>query len=53
MANKVRTSITLKCTVCGEENYITSKNKKEHPDRMEIKKYCSRCKKQTIHKEKK
>ncbi len=53
MANKVRTSITLKCTVCGEENYITSKNKKEHPDRMEIKKYCPRCKKQTVHKEKK
>ncbi len=48
-----RDSIILKCTVCGEENYITSKNKKEHPDRLEIKKYCKKCKTQTIHKEKK
>jgi len=48
-----RDNITLKCTVCGEENYITNKNKKEHPDRMETKKYCSRCKKHTMHKEKK
>lgn len=49
----MRDHITLKCTVCGEENYITSKNKKEHPDRLETKKYCKRCKKQTLHKEKK
>lgn len=49
----MRDNITLKCTECGEENYITTKNKKEHPDRMETKKYCKKCKKQTIHKEKK
>ena len=48
-----RDNITLKCTVCGEENYITNKNKKEHPDRMETKKYCWKCKKHTMHKEKK
>ena len=48
-----RENITLKCTVCGEENYITNKNKKEHPDRMETKKYCWKCKTHTVHKEKK
>ena len=48
-----REGLTFRCSVCGEENYITSKNKKEHPDRMETKKYCPRCKKQTMHKEKK
>jgi large subunit ribosomal protein L33 len=32
---------------------LGSKNKKNHPDRMEIKKFCSRCNKMTIHKEKK
>lgn len=48
-----RISITLKCTECGEENYLTSKNKKKNPDRLETKKYCNRCKKQTLHREKK
>jgi len=48
-----RDNITLKCTVCGEENYITTKNKRKQPDRIEKKKYCHRCNKSTIHKEKK
>ena len=48
-----RIALTLKCTECGEENYLTSKNKKKHPDRMEQKKYCPRCKKVTLHREKK
>ncbi len=48
-----RYSLTLKCTECGEETYITSKNKKNNPDRLEVKKYCPRCKKATLHREKK
>lgn len=50
---KGRESIILKCTVCGEETYITSHNKKKHPERFEINKYCPRCNKVTPHKEKK
>lgn len=53
MAKDDRYSLTLKCTECGEENYLTSKNKKKHPDRLELNKYCPRCKKVTVHKEKK
>ncbi|MEA5061600.1 MAG: 50S ribosomal protein L33 [Erysipelotrichaceae bacterium] len=53
MASKNRKSVTLKCTECGEENYITSINKKNDPDRIEKKKFCSRCNKMTVHKEKK
>lgn len=49
----MRDNILLKCTVCGEENYLTSKNKKNQPERIEKKKYCSRCNQSTIHKEKK
>lgn len=49
----MRENITLKCTVCGEENYINKKNKKTQPDRVEYKKYCPRCNKITVHKEKK
>ncbi len=53
MAKEDRISLTLKCTECGEENYLTSKNKKHHPDRLEQKKYCPRCHKVTLHREKK
>ena len=48
-----RDNIILVCTVCGEQNYIATKNKKAHPEKMEIKKYCPRCNKMTNHKEKK
>lgn len=49
----MRVQFTLKCTECKSENYQHTKNKKTHPDRMEIKKYCPTCKKTTVHKEKK
>lgn len=49
----MRENIILKCTECGEENYINTKNKRNHPDRMEVNKYCPRCNKKTVHKEKK
>lgn len=48
-----RNNVTLVCTVCAEENYRESKNKKNTPERLEINKYCSRCQKHTVHKEKK
>ncbi|BBP90724.1 50S ribosomal protein L33 1 [Bacillus safensis] len=47
----MRVNITLACTECGERNYITKKNKRNNPDRVEFKKYCSRDKKQTLHRE--
>ena len=39
----MRINFILKCTVCGEENYLTEKNKRNTPDRLEQKKYCPRC----------
>jgi large subunit ribosomal protein L33 len=47
----MRVNITLACTECGERNYITSKNKRNNPDRLELKKYCPRDKKVTLHRE--
>ena len=47
----MRTKITLACTECKQRNYNTTKEKKNHPDRMEIKKYCRFCKTHTLHKE--
>jgi large subunit ribosomal protein L33 len=53
MAKTKRDEVLLKCSVCGEENYHTTRNKKLHPTKMEIQKYCPKCQKKTLHKEKK
>ena len=45
--------LELPVYVVGEENYITSRNKKTHPVKMEISKYCPKCRKMTLHKERK
>jgi large subunit ribosomal protein L33 len=47
----VRVKITLACTECKQRNYDTTKEKKNHPDRMETKKYCRFCRRHTLHKE--
>ena len=47
----MRTAITLACTEYKQRNYRTNKNKKNNPDRLELKKYCPFCKKETLHKE--
>lgn len=48
----MRDSIVLRCTECNEENYLTEKNKKNDPDRIELNKYCPKCRKVTLHKQK-
>ena len=47
----VRTRITLACTECKQRNYNTTKEKKNHPERLETRKYCRFCRKHTVHKE--
>lgn len=47
----MREKIILACTECKQRNYDTMKNKKNDPDRIELKKYCRFCKKSTVHKE--
>ncbi len=54
MASKntdVRPKITMACTECKERNYITRKNRRNDPDRMELKKFCPRCRRHTAHRE--
>ena len=46
-----RENITLECTECKRRNYMTSKNKRNNTDRLEIVKYWKFCKKRTTHKE--
>jgi large subunit ribosomal protein L33 len=47
----VRPKITLACTECKGRNYITKKNRRNDPDRLELKKHCPRCHKHTAHRE--
>jgi len=46
-----REIITLACTECKRRNYTTTKNKRKHQDRLELRKYCKWCKKHTLHRE--
>ncbi|QPC46529.1 50S ribosomal protein L33 [Mangrovibacillus cuniculi] len=47
----MRVNITLQCTETGDRNYITKKNKRNNPDRLELKKYSPRLKRVTLHRE--
>lgn len=47
----MRVNIVLACTECKQRNYFTQKNKKNDPDRLELRKYCKHCGKHTLHKE--
>ena len=46
-----RIIVTLSCTECKERNYTTEKNRKNDPGRIELQKFCPRCRKHTAHKE--
>ena len=52
-----RVQVILECTehkdsgMTGTTRYITTKNKKNSPDRLEIKKFNTILKKMTVHKE--
>lgn len=46
-----REIITLQCTECKSRNYTSTKNKKSMSERLELKKFCPRCRKHQAHKE--
>ena len=50
-ATDVRPKITLACQECKHRNYITKKNRRNDPDRMELKKFCPNCGKHQPHRE--
>ncbi len=47
----MREIITVACTECKRRNYTTTKNKKNDPNRLELRKYCPRCRTHTVHRE--
>ena len=46
-----RVIITLECTSCRERNYTTNKNKRANAEKLEMSKFCWRCRKHQSHKE--
>ncbi|MSQ33759.1 MAG: 50S ribosomal protein L33 [Dehalococcoidia bacterium] len=53
MAKKadVRTLVTLACSECKERTYTSQKNRRNDPDRLELNKYCPRCRAYRPHRE--
>lgn len=56
----IRITITLECTNCiqnknkrfpGISRYTTQKNRRNTPNRLELKKFCAHCSSHTLHKE--
>ncbi|MBE3519804.1 MAG: 50S ribosomal protein L33 [Firmicutes bacterium] len=43
--------ITLQCEQCKNRNYTTTKNRKAHSGRLELRKYCKFCRTHTVHRE--
>ena len=50
-ATDIRPKITLACQECKHRNYITRKNRRNDPERMELKKFCPNCRHHTAHRE--
>jgi large subunit ribosomal protein L33 len=56
----IRITITLECINCiqnqhkrfpGVSRYTTQKNRRNTPNRLELKKFCAHCSIHTVHKE--
>lgn len=43
MAKGDREHVALSCRECGRYQYHTMKNRRNDPDRLELRKYCPRC----------
>jgi len=43
--------VKLACSICKNINYRVKKNKKQHKEKLALKKFCPHCRKHTIHNE--
>jgi large subunit ribosomal protein L33 len=51
MPGDKRVHVTLECLTCKRRTYITTKNKTNQRERIELKKYCRWDRTHTVHKE--
>jgi large subunit ribosomal protein L33 len=49
--SEARGTIYLACTECQERTYTTTKNRKNDTQRLELMKYCPRCRVHRLHRE--
>lgn len=49
----MKEKVILVCTECLSRNYSISKNKCINVERLELRKFCKKCGKHTLHKESK
>jgi len=43
--------IQLECSVCKSKNYTTRKNPTDNKEKLQLNKFCQKCRKHTLHKE--
>ena len=48
---EARITITMACSECKMRNYLTQKNRRNDPERLQLDKFCPRCRKHTPHRE--
>ena len=53
MSDYMKQKVILVCSECLSRNYTITKNKRVNVERLELNKYCPKCRKNTKHKEKK
>jgi large subunit ribosomal protein L33 len=46
-----RQIVTFACTECRERTYTSTKNRRNDPDRLELKKFCPRCRARQVYRE--
>ena len=49
--NELRPIVRMRSTAGTGTTYVTRKNRRNDPDRLELKKFCPREKKHTLHRE--
>ena len=51
MAKNNRILLSLQCSVCKNKNYTSSKNTINTKEKLNLKKFCKFCRKETEHQE--
>lgn len=46
-----RIHVTMACSECRERTYLTSKNRRNDTGRLELNKFCPRCRVHRVHRE--
>lgn len=49
--NMAQKKAALACSVCGSRNYTLTLGQNKRVERLELKKFCKFCNKQTLHRE--